>query len=375
MKSSSLCLLLAGAVPSTWGSSIRGVQHVPIKPKLDPSSDRIFQKDYVHDLNPRGQSAKIKFSHPYPMVQDTNDYDKDYVKDENNDDGEWKAQMEYDLLRTKISKEKDDYKHAKATEEALRKELEAARKAEEAAEKAAREAEERARKAQEDADSKAAAAKDKHKEKEDADAKAAGGGKKGSGAGGEGGGGSDDVAEDSEVKAAVDKVKKEMDDLENCQKELADARAKLKELMEKKKQDSEEHEKEEQSKLHDEAERLLEEDAKATKDAQEAGVKAAAEEAEMKRKAAAEAAEKTKLAEEEAMHHKAEEALNEEEKDMEAMEADIARAADRLRKYRKDVDSSGGVYRVTTTTTPKSGASAKSAGFVLVATIVAMNLQ
>jgi len=350
---------------------------VPIKPQLDPTSDQIFQKDYVHDLTPHGQESKIKFGHPYPMVQDTNDYDKDYVKDENNDDGEWKAQMEYDLLRTKISKEKDDFKHAKATEEALRDKLEAARKAEAAAEKAAREAEERARKAQEDADSKASAAKNKHKEKEDADAKAAAGDKKGSGAGGEGGGGSDDVAEDAEVKAAVDKVKKEMDDLENCQKELADARAKLKELMNQKKEDSEKHEKEEQSKLHDEAERLLDEDTKATKDAQDAGVKAALEDAEMKRKAADEAEERRKLAEEEAMHHKAEEALHEEEKDMEAMETDIAKAADRLRKYRKDVDGSGGVYRATTTTTTpcKSGASATGAGFVLVATIVAMNMQ
>jgi len=133
---SSLCLLLVGAAPSgTWGSSIRGVQPAQVKPKLDPTSDRIFRKDYVHDLDPKGQ-AQIKFHHPYPMVQDTNDYDTDYPKDENNDDGEWKAQMEYDLLRTKVAKEKDDYERAKAAEEATAKELEEARKAEEAAEKA-----------------------------------------------------------------------------------------------------------------------------------------------------------------------------------------------------------------------------------------------
>merc|ERR1719210_2818128 len=156
---SSLCLLLAGAVPSgTWGTSIRGVQPTQVKPKLDPASDAVFRKDYVHDLDPTGHE-KIKFNHPYPMVQDTNDYDKDYVKDENYDDGEWKAQMEYDLLRTKVAKEKDDYEKAKAAEADTRKALEDARKAEEAAEKAAREAEARAKAAQEDANNKAANAK------------------------------------------------------------------------------------------------------------------------------------------------------------------------------------------------------------------------
>merc|ERR1712066_983240 len=110
--------------------------------------------------DPVGQE-KIKFKHPYPMVQDTNDYDKDYPKDENNDDGEWKAQMEYDLLRTKVAKEKDDYQRAKAAEEATAKELEEARKAEEAAE--------RAKQAADDAQNKKATADEKAKAKADAD--------------------------------------------------------------------------------------------------------------------------------------------------------------------------------------------------------------
>merc|ERR1719210_434775 len=144
---SSLCLLLAGAVPSgTWGTSIRGVQPTQVKPKLDPASDAVFRKDYVHDLDPTGHE-KIKFNHPYPMVQDTNDYDKDYVKDENYDDGEWKAQMEYDLLRTKVAKEKDDYERAKA--------------AEEAAAKAPKVAAERAKQAADDAKNKKATADEK----------------------------------------------------------------------------------------------------------------------------------------------------------------------------------------------------------------------
>merc|ERR1719498_1037213 len=51
-------------------------------------------------------SVKTKFDHPYPVVQESRDYDKDYVKDENNDNGEWKAQMEYDRLRAKITEAK-----------------------------------------------------------------------------------------------------------------------------------------------------------------------------------------------------------------------------------------------------------------------------
>merc|ERR1712196_536910 len=42
------------------------------------------------------------FDHPYPAVQDSSDYDRDYVKDENSDGGRWQAQMEYDTLRSKI---------------------------------------------------------------------------------------------------------------------------------------------------------------------------------------------------------------------------------------------------------------------------------
>jgi len=375
---SSLCLLLAGAVPSgTWGTSIRGVQPTQVKPKLDPAADAVFRKDYVHDLDPKGQ-AGIKFHHPYPMVQDTSDFDKDYPKDENYDDGEWKAQMEYDLLRTKVAKEKDDFEKAKAAEAATAKELEEARKAEEAAAKAAADAAERAKQAQEDAANKKAAADEKAKAKADADAASAAGGK--DGAGGSGGQDSADGSgsEDPEVKAAVDKVKKEMEDLEKCQKELADARQKLKELMDKKKNDDENHQKEEETKLKSDAEKRTQESEKANADANAASAKALAEDAELAKKRAEDATRKRKLAEEQAMHAKAEDALHTEEMDMQALEKDISKAADRLRKYRKDVDSSGGVYR-TQEETPappvKSNASTRSVGFTLVAAILAVFLQ
>merc|ERR1719150_416406 len=114
----------------------KGSSH--IEPKLDPESHKFFfGKDYPDDMDSTGH-IKPKFGHPYPAVQDTDAFDKDYVKDENSDAGEWKAQMTYDFLRTKIAKQKDQYKKAKEAEDETEKELEQARKkADDAAQKAA----------------------------------------------------------------------------------------------------------------------------------------------------------------------------------------------------------------------------------------------
>jgi hypothetical protein len=92
-------------------SSLRGEQP-GISPNLHPESDsKFFGKDYPDDLRPK---VINHFDHPYPTVQDSKDYDKDYVKDENNDNGEWTAQMEYDRLKNKLAREKDDVLKAKA---------------------------------------------------------------------------------------------------------------------------------------------------------------------------------------------------------------------------------------------------------------------
>lgn len=40
----------------------------------------------------------------YPGFQPDDVYDKDYVKDENGDGGEWAAQAKFDELRTKVKK-------------------------------------------------------------------------------------------------------------------------------------------------------------------------------------------------------------------------------------------------------------------------------
>merc|ERR1719480_88590 len=114
-----------------------GLQHGLISPKLDPGSDKVFfGHDYPDNLQAKGQ-LKPGFGHPYPAVQDSDKFDKDYVKDENSDNGEWKTQMEYDLLRTKVSKAKDDMEKAKAAKEAAQDRLKEARNKQAEAEKEA----------------------------------------------------------------------------------------------------------------------------------------------------------------------------------------------------------------------------------------------
>lgn len=76
-----------------------------ISPTLDPaSSKKFFKKDYPSDERPKVDV--LHFKHPYPVVQDSGEFDADYVKDENSDNGHLKAQQEYDRLRHKLAKEK-----------------------------------------------------------------------------------------------------------------------------------------------------------------------------------------------------------------------------------------------------------------------------
>merc|ERR1719316_1159898 len=72
-----------------------------VDPELTPKSDKkFFGKDYPDDKRP---TANDHFSHPFPEVQDDHHYDKDYVKDKNDDGGAWHAQMSYDTARVKVS--------------------------------------------------------------------------------------------------------------------------------------------------------------------------------------------------------------------------------------------------------------------------------
>merc|ERR1719272_2877724 len=100
MQSSLLVLLL---LTQGYGAVVRPrnrekASRAGIHPGLDPVSDKKFydgsRADYVTDLRPH-KDAPLHFSHPFPEVQDSNDYDKDYVKDENGDSGEFAAQEKY----------------------------------------------------------------------------------------------------------------------------------------------------------------------------------------------------------------------------------------------------------------------------------------
>merc|ERR1719230_1077348 len=99
-----------------------------ISPELDPKSDKtFFGKDYPDDHR---VVTPHHFEHPFPVVQKSDDYDKDYVKDENADGGEWAAQMEYDQLRHDIDNKKRAVEKAKKLMEGHNEDLDAAEKAE-----------------------------------------------------------------------------------------------------------------------------------------------------------------------------------------------------------------------------------------------------
>jgi len=165
-----------------------------INPSLHPADHaKFFDKDYPDDLRPK---VINDFDHPYPTVQDSKDYDKDYVKDENNDNGEWTAQMEYDRLKNKLAREMDDVKKYKSKMDEEEWEYRQVQDFEKNAEEAAKKAE---------ADSAAAAGSAADKE----------------GAAGDSAG---------SIASESSQVEKETDDLKGCEKALAKAKQALKDL-------------------------------------------------------------------------------------------------------------------------------------------------
>jgi len=95
-------------------------------PKLSPplkdvKSDKKFfgpAGDYANDQRPVPDQKimdKLKGpEQPYPALQSKDDYDRDYVKDENSDKGAWQAQFEYDALRKKLAEEEADVKRGQS---------------------------------------------------------------------------------------------------------------------------------------------------------------------------------------------------------------------------------------------------------------------
>jgi len=163
-----------------------------ISPELRPKADKkFFGRDYPDDLRP----GRIhKFDHPYPTVQDSEDYDADFVKDENNEKGEWAAQMDYDMLKTKLQKMKAALRPLKKKMEEEKKEWQGAVERENAAEAASNAAEANAE------DAKGALA---------------------------------DTGDVSGVSGAAEEVEDETSDLKKCEEELAKVKAELKKLMDK----------------------------------------------------------------------------------------------------------------------------------------------
>merc|ERR1719265_2062055 len=156
----------------------------PLSPELEPVSHKdFFGRDYPDDHSPR---VDHHFTHPFPEVQDSDAYDKDYVRDQNDDGGEWKAQMEYDNARNKLAKERAEAEAAKKKEQGAKAGVDAAKDKEAAAEKDAT-----------DHEGKAAAAEESEKIAE--------------GGAGEGG---------DSLAAAKAALEKEEEDFKKCREEL-----------------------------------------------------------------------------------------------------------------------------------------------------------
>jgi len=254
-----------------------------IDPELDPESHKkFFDKDYPDDVR---APTFHHFDHPYPEIQDSDRYDKDYVQDENDDKGEWEAQWGYDSKKNKLMNKKEKLKKAMAKQLDEKKEWEDAIEAEKKAEADARAAEKRLKEAE---------AHEANMEK-------------------------DHKSINGTIDSKADEVEKEVKDLEDCKKQLMKARKELKSLLEEKANASKE-----------------EADAEAHEDG--------AEDNEMSAEKKEEVAEKNV----EGQHQEYKDAVKDYEKEKEEVaqaEKDLEVAAKKLRKFRS-ADPDGGVYSV-----------------------------
>jgi len=254
-----------------------------INPELDPVSDKkFFKKDYPDDNRAPNFHH---FDHPYPEVQDSDKYDKDYVQDENDDNGEWAAQWGYDSKKNKLLNEKEELRKAMAKKLQEEKEWKEAVEAEKKAEAAARDAEKRLK----DAESHEANMEKDHS------------------------------GINATIDSKADQVEKEVLDLEECKKQLMKARKELKSLLEKK-----------------EGINKSENNAEADEDS--------AEDKSMSAEKAEEDAE-SKVEKEHQEFKDAEKDLEKQKADVKKAEVDLEAAAKKLRKFRK-ADADGGVYSV-----------------------------
>jgi len=213
-----------------------------ITPKLENvASDKgffgpPFPADYPHDSQPvlAPDMARLKRDGIYPKVQESGFLDHDYVKDENGDGGEWKAQMDYDESRVKVSEEErlneKRKKEAEREREAYEKAQKEAEEARAAADKAKKEAEASDKDAKEKEDAKDASEKSEASNKkaaEEAKHKAA-----------EKAAEEETIEHDQEalekkVKEAEEKFQDQQKAYEQCKKDYDEAKAELEELKKK----------------------------------------------------------------------------------------------------------------------------------------------
>jgi len=128
MKCILFSLAVVGSVATT--PSTKAKKAALIEPDLDPKSDKkFFGKDYPYDVSHR---TKIDVPYPYPVVQASAAYDKDYTKDENHnqkDGTNWELQLKHakavsdaaadvERLQAKLAKEKKDVHDATPKKEA-----------------------------------------------------------------------------------------------------------------------------------------------------------------------------------------------------------------------------------------------------------------
>jgi hypothetical protein len=146
----SIVFLLFSWTPACHGAATPTKEHtvlMAINPPLkDVASDKKFfgppfPADYPEDKRPRIDRSildSIKSpDQPYPALQSREDYDRDFVKDENSDTGAWKAQFEYDAARKRLMDEESGDKRAQdSANRASQDESDAQRNADDAGRKA-----------------------------------------------------------------------------------------------------------------------------------------------------------------------------------------------------------------------------------------------
>mmetsp|Transcript_7772 Transcript_7772/g.24749 ORF Transcript_7772/g.24749 Transcript_7772/m.24749 type:complete len:319 (+) Transcript_7772:43-999(+) len=179
-------------------------------PALSPESDsRFYRHDYPDDFAPTGPLEK-DFDSPHPVMQDSRVYDEDFVKDENSDSGEWRAQTEYDRLRTRMDELSKEAEKTLRRKQELERELEAKRKQ-------VQEVREGQRRLREDGTELPRAADAAHGAEGAAGNTTANSGRIG--------GAKSSTA--VRVSAATKEVERELKDMEECKRQLAEAQAKL----------------------------------------------------------------------------------------------------------------------------------------------------